>query len=52
MRYFVRRYKCSEDTTIFKVRCEGYNDPQLWGEFTCNCYWLDSVPYVEEDLDN
>ena len=56
MKYYCRRYKYKG--TIFKVRAEEYDAPQLWGEWQCgecnpedfSCYWLDAVPFVEEHL--
>lgn len=47
MLFYCRRYKCKD--SIFKVRADEYDSASLWGEFQCDCYWLDEVPFVEEE---
>ena len=44
--WWCRRYKCSGKWDVHVARARQATDPQLWGEFNCNCEWIDDEPYL------
>jgi hypothetical protein len=47
-KWWCRRYKCSGKWDVHVARAESYDAPQLWGEFQCDCDWIDDEPYLTE----